>query len=70
MQNRMMQLRKCVNHPSLLEYPLTADGDFKIDEEVVTSSGKMLLLVRMLPSLLRDRRKGSSSLNHVINTVL
>ena len=57
MQNRMMQLRKCVNHPYLLEFPLTADGDFKIDEEVVTCSGKMLLLDRMLPALLRDGHK-------------
>lgn len=57
MQNRMMQLRKCVNHPYLLEFPLTSDGDFKIDEEIVTSSGKMLLLDRMLPALLRDGHK-------------
>ena len=57
MQNRMMQLRKCVNHPYLLEFPLTADGDFKIDEELVNCSGKMLLLDRMLPALLRDGHK-------------
>ena len=69
MQNRMMQLRKCVNHPYLLEFPLTADGDFKIDEEVVTSSGKMLLLDRMLPALLRDKHKVSSSSISVINSV-
>lgn len=57
MQNRMMQLRKCVNHPYLLEFPLTPDGDFKIDEEIITNSGKMLLLDRMLPALLRDDHK-------------
>jgi len=57
MQNRMMQLRKCVNHPYLLEFPLTPDGDFKIDEEIVTNCGKMLLLDRMLPALLRDSHK-------------
>ena len=57
MQNRMMQLRKCVNHPYLLEFPLTSNGDFKIDEELVTSSGKILLLDRMLPPLLRDGHK-------------
>ena len=53
----MMQLRKCVNHPYLIEFPLTSDGDFKIDEELVTNSGKMLLLDRMLPALLRDGHK-------------
>lgn len=57
MQNRMMQLRKCVNHPYLLEFPLTPDGDFKVDEDIVTMSGKMLLLDRMLPALLRDGHK-------------
>ena len=57
MQNRMMQLRKCVNHPYLLEFPLTSDGDFKIDEDIVANSGKMMLLDRMLPALLRDGHK-------------
>ena len=57
MQNRMMQLRKCVNHPYLLEFPLTSDGDFKIDEDIVANSGKMILLDRMLPALLRDGHK-------------
>ena len=50
-------LRKCVNHPYLLEFPLTEDGQFKIDEEIVRCSGKMLLLDRMLPVLLERGHK-------------
>ena len=31
LQNIMMQLRKCCNHPYLLEYPLDrATGEFKV----------------------------------------
>ena len=45
-------LRKCCNHPYLLEFPLTPDGDFLIDEQIVTSCGKVLLLDRMLPTLI------------------
>ncbi|XP_033733127.1 lymphoid-specific helicase-like [Pecten maximus] len=48
----MMQLRKCCNHPYLLEYPLDPDtGNFKVDEDIVKKSGKMLLLDRMLKEL-------------------
>ena len=50
-------LRKCVNHPYLLEFPLTEEGDFKIDEELMRASGKMLLLDRMLPALLERGHK-------------
>ncbi|GFO02771.1 lymphocyte-specific helicase-like [Plakobranchus ocellatus] len=52
MRNIMMQLRKCCNHPYLLEHPLDPKtGDLALTEEVVTTSGKMLVLDRMLPEL-------------------
>lgn len=51
LQNIMMQLRKCCNHPYLLEYPLTKGGDFRIDDELVQSCGKMKLLDTMLAGL-------------------
>lgn len=50
-------LRKCCNHPYLLEFPLTPDGDFLIDEQIVTSCGKVLLLDRMLPALIHRGHK-------------
>ncbi|XP_071478884.1 lymphoid-specific helicase-like [Diadema antillarum] len=56
LQNVMMQLRKCCSHPYLLEYPLDpATGDYRMDEELVTSSGKMLVVDRLLPAL---RKRG------------
>ena len=52
LQNIMMQLRKCCNHPYLLEFPvIPGTKDLRIDEELVKCSGKMLLLDRMLPEL-------------------
>ena len=57
LQNIMMQLRKCCNHPYLLEYPLTADEEYRIDEDLVTSCGKMVLLDRMLKELKRKGHK-------------
>jgi len=52
MTNIMMQLRKCCNHPYLIECPVDQETLLrKVDEELVTSCGKMLLLDRMLPEL-------------------
>ena len=57
MQSVWVMLRKCCNHPYLLEFPLTKDGQLRIDEDVVTKCGKMLLLDRMLPVLLHRGHK-------------
>uniref|UniRef100_A0A8D2J3L2 Proliferation-associated SNF2-like protein n=1 Tax=Varanus komodoensis TaxID=61221 RepID=A0A8D2J3L2_VARKO len=58
MQNIMMLLRKCCNHPYLIEYPLdSATQQFKVDEDLVKSSGKFLLLDRMLPELKKRGHK-------------
>uniref|UniRef100_A0A8C3VNX5 Helicase, lymphoid specific n=1 Tax=Catagonus wagneri TaxID=51154 RepID=A0A8C3VNX5_9CETA len=52
LQNIMMLLRKCCNHSYLIEYPIDpVTQEFKIDEELVTNSGKFLILDRMLPEL-------------------
>lgn len=58
MTNILMLLRKCCNHPYLLECPVE-EGTLlrKVDEELVTSSGKMLLLDRMLPVLKKRGHK-------------
>uniref|UniRef100_A0A803KL40 Proliferation-associated SNF2-like protein n=2 Tax=Xenopus tropicalis TaxID=8364 RepID=A0A803KL40_XENTR len=58
MRNIMMLLRKCCNHPYLIEYPLDPlTQDFKIDEELVNSSGKFLLLDRLLPEMKKRGHK-------------
>lgn len=58
LQNIMMLLRKCCNHPYLIEYPIDpVTQEFKIDDELVTNSGKFLILDRMLPELKKRGHK-------------
>ncbi|CAI5682060.1 unnamed protein product [Oreochromis niloticus] len=58
LQNILMLLKRCCNHPYLVEYPLDpATGEFKIDEQLVQSSGKFLILDRLLPALKRRGHK-------------
>jgi ATP-dependent DNA helicase len=42
----LMQLRKACNHPYLFEWPEDDDEEELIDEEIITSSGKMQVLDR------------------------
>lgn len=46
-----MQLRLVCNSPHNFYNPWSADNELAVDETVVTNSGKMLLLDRLLPSL-------------------
>ncbi|XP_011482355.1 lymphoid-specific helicase [Oryzias latipes] len=58
LQNVLMLLKRCCNHPYLVEYPLDpATQEFKIDEELVQSSGKFLILDRLLPELKKRGHK-------------
>ena len=55
--NMHMQMRKVCNHPYLIEYPLTEQGQYRVDEELVTSCGKMKLLDCLLPALKQQGHK-------------
>jgi len=55
LQNVLMQLRKCCNHPYLFEWPLDASGQEKADEILVQASGKMQLLDRILTEVLKNQ---------------
>uniref|UniRef100_A0A8C8D217 Helicase, lymphoid specific n=1 Tax=Oncorhynchus tshawytscha TaxID=74940 RepID=A0A8C8D217_ONCTS len=58
LQNILMLLKRCCNHPYLIEYPLDpATQEFKIDEQLVQTSGKFLILDRMLPELKKRGHK-------------
>ncbi|KAK8080105.1 SNF2 family N-terminal domain-containing protein [Apiospora hydei] len=48
--NALMQLRLVCNSPHNFYNPWTFDENTPVDESIVTSSGKMLLLDRMLPN--------------------
>eukprot|EP00908_Phaeocystis_cordata_P020806 Transcript_32471.p1 GENE.Transcript_32471~~Transcript_32471.p1 ORF type:complete len:713 (+),score=429.90 Transcript_32471:67-2205(+) len=57
MQNVLMQLRKCCNHPYLFEWPLDPHtGNEAVDEILVEASGKMQLLDRILTMLKNDKK--------------
>ncbi|KUJ16811.1 uncharacterized protein LY89DRAFT_585086 [Mollisia scopiformis] len=49
--NPIMQLRLVCNSPHNFYNPWSMDSGLEVDETLVTSSGKMLLLDRLLPSL-------------------
>ncbi|XP_076598759.1 lymphoid-specific helicase [Chaetodon auriga] len=58
LQNILMLLKRCCNHPYLVEYPLDpATQEFKIDEQLVQTSGKLLILDRLLPELKKRGHK-------------
>ncbi|XP_056147849.1 lymphoid-specific helicase [Lampris incognitus] len=58
LQNILMLLKRCCNHPYLVEYPLDpVTQEFKIDEQLVQSSGKFLILDRLLPALKKRGHK-------------
>ena len=52
-----MQLRLTCNSPHNFYNPWSADSGLEVDETLVTSSGKMLLLDRLLPSLFERGHK-------------
>ncbi|KAJ2391033.1 putative ATPase, partial [Coemansia sp. RSA 2611] len=55
LQFRLMQQRKVCQHPYLFDFPVTTPSDpespYLIDEQIVRTSGKFLVLDRMLPAL-------------------
>lgn len=55
--NPLMQLRLVCNSPHNFYNPWTFDENLEIDESIVTSSGKMLLLDRLLPELFENGHK-------------
>ena len=57
LQNPIMQLRQCCNSPHNFYYPFDLDDDTPVDETLVTESGKMLLLDRLMPELLLKGHK-------------
>ncbi|PAA85898.1 hypothetical protein BOX15_Mlig017655g1 [Macrostomum lignano] len=57
LRNPMALLKRICNHPYLVRYPLTPDGQYRVDEQLVSVSGKFRLLDRLLPELQRQGRK-------------
>jgi len=58
MKSRMMDMRKAVNHPYLIEYPVTEDGMFyDSGPDLIDICGKMAVLDQMLGQLIRNGHK-------------
>jgi len=58
MKNAMMDMRKAVNHPYLIEYPVTEDGMFyDSGPDLIDICGKMAVLDQMVEQLLKDGHK-------------
>jgi ATP-dependent DNA helicase len=57
LQNMLMQLRKVCNHPFLFEWPTNKKGEDIIDESLISSSGKMMVLDRLLSRLFQEGHK-------------
>ncbi|CAM1503298.1 Fc.00g080740.m01.CDS01 [Cosmosporella sp. VM-42] len=55
--NTLAQLRLVCNSPHNFYNPWAASTDVPVDESIVTSSGKMLLLDRLLPELFKENHK-------------
>merc|ERR1719318_2282235 len=58
MKSRMMDMRKAVNHPYLIEYPVTEDGAFyDSGPDMVDICGKLAVLDQMLEQLAKGGHK-------------
>jgi len=54
LNNVLMQLRKCCNHPFLHEWPVDHNGHEVVDEVLPAASGKLLLLDRIMRLLKKE----------------
>ncbi|KAH9943620.1 SNF2 family N-terminal domain-containing protein [Amylocystis lapponica] len=58
LQNPVMQLRKVCSHPFLFDWPVDPDTHEPVlNEDLVSSSGKMMMLDRLLDELFRRKHK-------------
>jgi ATP-dependent DNA helicase len=58
LQNAVMQLRKVCSHPFLFDWPVdTRTNQPVINKELVTASGKMMVLERLLDELFAHGHK-------------
>ena len=57
LKNRVAMYKKIVNHPYLVHCPLDASGLPKIDEDLIHSSGKLMVLDAMLAKLKSNGHK-------------
>ncbi|KAK8808401.1 hypothetical protein WA158_008302 [Blastocystis sp. Blastoise] len=57
MNNPMMRLRQCVSHPFIIYEDNDAQGDVITNENLIKSSGKLLVLDHLLKQLYKDKHR-------------
>ncbi|KAJ1960290.1 putative ATPase, partial [Dipsacomyces acuminosporus] len=61
LKHRLMQYRKVCQHPYLFDFPVSNPSDpeseYRIDEQLVRASGKLLVLDRLLPELFKNSHR-------------
>ncbi|KAI0072353.1 hypothetical protein K474DRAFT_1667957 [Panus rudis PR-1116 ss-1] len=57
LQNTVMQLRKVCSHPFLFDWPTDETGQPILNEDLVSASGKMMVLDRLLDELFKRGHK-------------
>lgn len=59
LHNSLSLLRQCCSHPYIIERPVR-NKEIVLDERLVTCSGKMIILDRLLVQLKKDGHKASN----------
>lgn len=58
LHNSLLLLRQCCSHPYIIERPIR-NKEIVLDERLVTCSGKMIILDRLLAQLKKDGHKAT-----------
>lgn len=59
LHNSLSLLRQCCSHPYIIERPVR-NNEIVLDERLVTCSGKMMILDRLLVQLKKDGHKANN----------
>ncbi|KAJ1878010.1 putative ATPase [Coemansia sp. RSA 486] len=69
LQFRLMQQRKVCQHPYLFDFPvqdpLDPESEYLVDEQLVRSSGKLLVLDRLLPALFKEGHRAQDRVHRI-----
>lgn len=56
-QCTFLRMKQVIDHPYLIVFPVTPENTFKMDERLITDSGKMIVLDKMLKKLRQQKHR-------------
>lgn len=56
-QYSFLRMKQVIDHPYLIVFPVTPKKQFKMDERLITDSGKMIVLDKMLKKLKKQKHR-------------